>query len=106
LASSFSGSVWLLVDENNFSAADGFAHFAKYSEFATVVGRRTGGIGVGLQSYVMILPNTGAAIYYEAHIAFNSDGTTNGIIGTMPNIEIQQGQNALEVVLEMIQGNN
>jgi len=44
----FQGRVWLLVSPNNCSSSEYAAMFSKQSGFATLVGERTGGDGIGL----------------------------------------------------------
>ncbi len=100
--SEFDGQVWLLVDESDYSTSDQFAVFSKDTEFATVVGKRTSGNGIGEQPYTMVLPYSGMTIYYESYVGFNEDGTCNGITGTTPDYWAKKGQTALDTCLEMI----
>lgn len=100
--SEFDGQVWLLVDGDNYSAADQFAVFSKNTEFATVVGTQTSGNGIGAQPYTMVLPYSGMMIYYESYAGFNEDGTCNGIVGTKPDYWAMKGQTALDRCVEMI----
>ena len=39
---------------------------------------------------------------YDAYMAFNSDGSYNGIHGEHPDIEIEEDEDALEVCLKAI----
>ena len=100
----FEGDIWLLIDGWGFSATDGFVNFAKYNEFATLVGTRTNGSGGSVfgTQFIFTLPRTGVAIQYEIDMTFNIDGTINQIIGTQPHIEIAEGEDALDFVLETI----
>lgn len=101
--SEFDGQVWLLVDQSDYSTSDQFAVFSKDTGFATVVGSRTSGNGIGEQPYAMVLPYSGMMIYYESYVGFNEDGTCNGITGTAPDYTVKKGQTALDLCLEMIQ---
>ena len=87
----FSGKIWVLIDERNYSAADQFAYFCKETN------------GIGLQPYIMALPYSGLLIYYEPFLSFNLDGTCNGIVGTTPDIAPSTGQTALEACVAAIQ---
>lgn len=100
--SEFDGQVWLLVDQADYSASDQFTVFSKDTGFATVVGTRTSGNGIGEQPYAMVLPYSGMMIYYESYVGFNEDGTCNGITGTTPDHWVKKGQTALDVCLELI----
>lgn len=99
----FKGNIWVLVDDGTYSAADQFAIFCKRTGFATLVGTETGGNGAGSAPYIFALPNSGLLVEYEAFYAFNDDGTCNAIVGTKPDIEVKEGQTALEACLEQIQ---
>ena len=98
----FNGKVWLLVDRYTYSAAEALAIFCKNSGFATIVGERTRGSGMGSDPYILILPNTGLLIIYEGFCGINPDGTYNGIIGTAPDIVVEDGQSVLERCLTYI----
>ena len=76
--------------------------FCKETGFATLVGSRTGGSGAGSFPLWFALPNSGLLISYEAYYAFNDDGTCNQVVGTKPDIEVKNGQTALEACLEAI----
>lgn len=100
----FHGKIWLLVDEYCYSATDALACFCKETGFATLVGAKTGGNGKGAQPYFMALPYSGLIVEYEAYLSFNSDGTCNGIFGTVPDIVSEEGHDALETCLMAISG--
>ena len=55
-------------------------------------------------THILILPNTGLALQYEIAQGFNHDGSTNGLVGTPPDIEVREGQSALNIVLSEIGG--
>ena len=100
----FHGKIWLLVDEYCYSATDALVWFCKETGFATVVGTKTGGNGKGAQPYMMALPYSGLIVEYEPYLSFNSDGTCNGISGTVPDIVPEEGHDALETCLMLISG--
>lgn len=98
----FQGKIWVLIDERSYSATDLLAFFCKDTGLATLVGKRSGGNGIGTAPYIMALPYSGLLIYYEPYISFNQDGTCNGTTGTAPDITVQGDQTALDVCLEAI----
>lgn len=95
--------IWVLVDEECYSAADSFAYFCKEAGFAALVGTATGGNGIGGQPTVMALPYSGLLILYDPYLSFNPDGTCNGMTGTAPDIVPAPGQTALDACLQAIQ---
>ena len=102
----FSGKIWVLIDEGCYSATDAFACFCKESGFATLVGSTTSGNGKGGQPLFMALPYSGLIVRYEEYLTFNSDGTYNGIRGTVPDIVVEEGQSTLGVCLSAIMKEN
>jgi len=82
----FRGKIYLLVDENVFSAAEKFAAFSKDTGFATLVGKPTGG-GMTFEEIPMAYtPYGGYIIVYSRELVLNSDGTINMEAGTIPHI--------------------
>ena len=100
----FHGKIWVLVDTYSYSATDGFAYFCKETEFATLVGTKTGGNGTGATPNFMALPYSGLIVEYEPYLKFNSDGTCNGTSGTVPDIVVEEGGDTLETCLMAIRG--
>lgn len=99
----FSGKIWVLIDEYCYSATDAFTCFCKETGFATLVGSTTSGNGKGASPLFMVLPYSGLIVRYEPYLTFNSDGTCNGIRGTLPDIVPEEGKFALETCLQVIQ---
>ena len=52
----------------------------------------------------MALPYSGLLVEYETYLAFSTDGTYNGISGTVPDIVQEEGSDALETCLTAIHG--
>ncbi len=100
----FHGKIWVLVDKHSYSATDMFTCFCKETGFATLVGTNTGGNGKGASPYYMALPYSGLIVEYEPYLSFNTDGTCNGISGTVPDIVPEEGRGALETCLMAING--
>ncbi|MBW4828224.1 MAG: S41 family peptidase [Clostridiaceae bacterium] len=84
----FKGNIYLLVDGIVYSAAEGFASFAKASGFATLVGERTGGDGIGIDPLFFSLPNSGLVVAFSSLLCLNPDYTINEEVQTTPDIEV------------------
>ncbi|MBU5438459.1 S41 family peptidase [Tissierella sp. MSJ-40] len=103
----FNGKIFLIVDENVYSAADEFARFCNQSNFATLAGTKTTGSG-GNNTMFMILPNSGLMLRFEAEMLLNKDGTSQYETGTIPDIEIQKeefgdyGIKAMKEIIDII----
>jgi tricorn protease len=80
----------LVVNENNFSAAETFAFMYKLARVGPIVGVRTGGGGIG--PYVFT-PNLidGGNVQLPNRAAYNPDGTSFGIenVGVTPDHEVE-----------------
>lgn len=99
----FTGRVWLLVGPNNYSASEWFAVFCKDFGFATLVGQRTGGDGIGITPLCCVLPNSGVVYQFATMNGLNLDGGSNEELGTVPDIEVPEGEDALEACLRAIE---
>lgn len=100
----FKGKIFLIIDENVFSAADEFAMFCKQSGFATLVGCSTNGSG-GNDTIFARLPNSGLMMRFETEMLLNEDGTSHYETGTVPDIEIEKddvGDYNIKVMKEII----
>ncbi|WHY19144.1 S41 family peptidase [Paenibacillus sp. G2S3] len=84
----FKGEIYLLLDSAVYSSAEGFAAFAKGTGFATVVGGRTGGDGLGTDPLLAALPNSGYVFRFSLQMGLNSDGSCNEEVKTVPDIEV------------------
>lgn len=99
----FTGRVWLLVGPNNYSASEYCAIVCKESGAATLVGQRTGGDGLGMSPLCCVLPNSGIVYQFSTLNGLNLDGGSNEEFGTAPDIEVPEGEDALEVCLRAIE---
>ncbi|MGE7613906.1 S41 family peptidase [Paenibacillus sp. NPDC101420] len=104
----FKGKIYLLVDSSVYSSAEGLAAFAKGTGFATVVGGRTGGDGLGMDPLVVALPNSGYVFRFSFEMGLNSDGSCNEEVKTVPDVEADPDtskplldQPAVQKVLEL-----
>lgn len=102
-APAFSGKFWLLVDSYVYSAAENFTVLCKDTGFATLVGRTTGGDGIGIDPMICVLPNSGIAYRFSTENGLNLDGSSNEEMGTEPDIVVLEDEDALEVCLRAIE---
>lgn len=84
----FRGKIYLLVSEKVFSASECFAQFCKITGWATIVGQRTGGDGIGSDPIIVRLPESGILLCYPALVGVNYDGCLNFEERTVPDIVI------------------
>ena len=70
----YEGKIFLLVDEDVFSAAEGFAYFVKNTEFATIVGIKTGGDGITLGVINLVFLNSGLVFTYTNTLGYGPTG--------------------------------
>ena len=99
----FGGRIWLLVDEGSASASEIFAKLALYSGFATVVGRPTAGV-TGVMTTFVSLPNTGVLFRVDLGSIIDANGRFIEEYGVQPDILIGRNEDALDVVLALIDG--
>jgi tricorn protease len=80
----------LIVNENNFSAAETFAFMWKLGRLGPVVGTRTGGGGIGPYGWTPRFID-GGQIQLPNRAAYNPDGTSWGIenTGVAPDVEVE-----------------
>ena len=98
----FSGSVWLLTSEKNYSASAIFAHHAKYMGFATLVGQPVGGGITAAQNIIFKLPNSGLNVSWEVDYLTDQQGLSLTEFPTVPHYINRDGLNALDTVLILI----
>jgi len=95
-------NVFVLMDKSNFSSSETFVHFCKQTGFATLVGQRSSGDGIGFDPILIQLPNTGLIFTIPIDAALNSDGTLNYEYGTEPDIELGININSKEYIFDLI----
>jgi tricorn protease len=80
----------LIVNENNFSAAETFAFMYKLARVGPIVGTRTGGGGIGPYVYTPNLVD-GGNVQLPNRAAYNPNGITFGIenVGITPDYEVE-----------------
>ncbi|WP_415341592.1 S41 family peptidase [Clostridium perfringens] len=85
----FKGNIYMLVDKGVYSSSEAFASFAKQTGFATLIGERTGGDGIGSDPLLHMLPNSGYIFRFSKDMGITADGTSNEEFKTEPDYEIQ-----------------
>ncbi|WP_430408413.1 S41 family peptidase [Kordia sp.] len=80
------GKIYLLVDDVVFSSSEALAYFCKATKFATVVGEKTSGDGVGTDPLLLTLPNSGIVIRFTGEMGLNPDGSPNDETKTIPDL--------------------
>lgn len=80
----------LVVNENNFSAAETFAFMYKLARVGPIVGTRTGGGGIGPYVFTPSLID-GGNVQLPNRAAYNPDGTSWGVenVGVVPDFEVE-----------------
>ncbi len=84
----FKGKVYLLVDRKVYSSSESFAAFCKATQWATLVGEKTGGDGIGIDPLFLSLPNSGYIARFSWDMGLNPDGTCNEEKKTEPDIKV------------------
>lgn len=97
------GKVWLLVGPNVFSSSEYAAMFCKATGWATLVGKRTGGDGIGEDPVPIVLPNSGLIVRYSAVYGVDSTGAGSQEWGTEPDIYSIEDESALNTCLHAIE---
>ncbi len=99
----FKGRILLLVDDYVYSSAEAFAVFAKATGWATLIGTRTGGDGIGFDPVPVVLPNSGLVVRFPADMGLNPDGSINEEVATEPDIYVEPSyEDYIKVVEDII----
>lgn len=78
----------MLVDGDVYSSAEAWAVFAKSTGWATLVGERTGGDGIGIDPLIASFPHSGYAFRLPAVMGLTSSGVINEERQTEPDMEV------------------
>jgi hypothetical protein len=82
--------VFVLTDNDSFSATEDLVKTIKQLQLATLVGARScGGAAAFLEPWLFELPNSHIIFLLEVELAFNPDGGINEIHGTIPDFELE-----------------
>jgi hypothetical protein len=84
----FKGKIYLLVDRNVYSSSEMLAAFTKSTGFATIIGEKTGGDGIGQDPLICTLPSTGFVLRFPLVMGLTFDGSCNDEHKTEPDIAV------------------
>jgi hypothetical protein len=98
----FEGQIWLLVDDRTAVAAESIAAISQYTNFATLVGETTRGVGIMQNHAYFSLPNSGIVIRYDYSITMDLQGNQFAGRGIVPDYFNRPGMDALETVIAII----
>lgn len=96
------GKLWMLVNENVYSSSEYAAMFTKATGFAVLVGRTTGGDGIGSEPLPIVLENSGLIVRYSPVYGTTPDGAGSEEFGTEPDILSPEGESPLQTCLKAI----
>lgn len=94
----FAGKIYLLVDSNVYSAAEGLASFCKNTGLASLVGEETGGDGITLGVLNDVMPNSGLVFSYTNTLGYTEDGKINEEENTHPDIYSESLKKSLDLI--------
>ena len=95
---------WVLIDGGVYSSADKFACFCRSTGWATLVGTRTSGDGMGATPVLILLPESGLLVRFSVMAGENPDGSINAAAGTAPDLLCIRDVLPLNRCLEEIRG--
>ncbi|MCL1998182.1 MAG: S41 family peptidase, partial [Turicibacter sp.] len=98
----FGGKIWLVVDRLVSSSAEAATQMTQETGFATIVGEPTGGDGIGFDSLIATLPNTGIAVWYSSLYGTDALGRNNQEFGTTPDILLNMEFGTITALLDII----
>lgn len=84
----YKGKIYLLVNDQIFSSSEKLSVFAKETKWATLIGERTSGDGIGTDPVVLKLPNSGFLVRFPLVMGLTSDGSINEEEKTIPHITV------------------
>jgi hypothetical protein len=97
----FDGSVYVLTNENSFSAVDNYANEVQRMGFARVIGQNTtGSCAAYLVPPVIRLPASGMIFRVETELVINPDGSVNELFGTPPDIQLESADRPKSITKE------
>ncbi|WP_223067273.1 S41 family peptidase [Paenibacillus caui] len=82
----FHGKIYMIVDKSVFSSSERWACFAEETKWATLVGEQTLGDGLGWESPIVALPNSGFVFRMRLMMGLKADGTVDDETKTTPSI--------------------
>jgi C-terminal processing protease CtpA/Prc len=86
----FSGDIYILADNDSFSASEDFVRAARQLKIAKIAGAQTAGSAASvIAPWLFELPNSHILFVMQVETSFNPDGTINDMFGTMPDLELE-----------------
>lgn len=85
----FNGNIYLLVDENVFSASESFAVFCKEKNFATIIGTKTGGDGYSVDPVLFKLNNSNLIVRMSSAMSLTESGICDEEEKVTPDLYIK-----------------
>ncbi len=82
----FTGDIVVLMDNQVYSAAEGFVNFCKDNNFATLYGTASGGDGLMLRPFNFVLPNSKLVINSASALGLDATGHANEEVRTQPDV--------------------
>lgn len=98
LGRAYKGKLYVLIDGAVFSSSDTFAYFCKVTSFATLIGEKTAGDGIGTDPLLLTLPKSGIVIRFTGEMALNPDGSSNEEHKTIPHYLVKGLQKENDVL--------
>ncbi|WP_051540120.1 S41 family peptidase [Clostridium ihumii] len=89
----FKGYIYVLVDDNVYSASEYFTNMIKKTKSAKIVGITTGGDGLGPEPISTFLPNSKLPVQIASTLGVNSDGRIDEEVHTESDLYIEQDFN-------------
>ncbi|MGX4598588.1 S41 family peptidase [Faecalimicrobium sp. JNUCC 81] len=105
----FEGNIYLLIDDKVYSSSESFSMFCKETNFATLIGKTTGGDGRGLDPILFKLKNSGLIVRMASGMYLNKDGICDEEFKTTPDFKVKncertrdfKDDNCIKKVLEL-----
>lgn len=91
----FKGKIYLLIGPRVFSSSEKFACFAKTTGWATLVGDRTGGDGLGIDPVLVQLPKSHLLIKLPLMLGITENGIINEEKKTEPDLWVNSVKSSI-----------
>lgn len=85
----FKGKIYLVVDQGTASSSEMWAVFAEQTGWATLVGSKTGGDGIGIDPILVSLPNSGFIFKMSIDLGLKADGSIDDEVRVTPSILVE-----------------
>lgn len=86
----FKGKIFLLIDNNCYSSSEIIIRIHQQLGLSTIIGTNSGGGAAAVHApLVYEVPNCHLLFRTEIEMTFNTDGTTNELFGTKPDVNLE-----------------